>query len=137
MSTPERTRRDRIPLWRDRVLRTALAHADAAGLEGLTMRRLAQMLDVVPMALYRHVANKDDLIDGMVDQVFGEIPLPSADLAWKSWMRERAISVRHALVRHPWACWPGSSRTRRCRRPSGSRREPSSGWRSRTHATCR
>ena len=64
-------------LSRERVLQAAIAHADAGGLEALTMRQLAEMLDVAPMALYRHVANKDDLIDAMVDVVFGEIGLPS------------------------------------------------------------
>lgn len=103
MTTEPRTRKDRIPLWRDRVLLAALAHADAVGLEGFTMRRLAQVLDVAPMALYRHVENKDDLIDGMIDLVFAEIELPEADLDWKAWMRQRAFSVRQALVRHPWA----------------------------------
>lgn len=103
MTTPRPSRKERIPLWRDRVLRTALNHADEAGLEGLTMRRLAQVLDVAPMALYRHVANKDDLVDGLIDLVFGEVELPTADLGWKAWMRERAIAVRQTLVRHPWA----------------------------------
>lgn len=103
MTTDARTRKDRIPLWRDRVLRAALAHADETGLDGLTMRRLAEVLDVAPMALYRHVANKDDLLDGMIDLVFAEIELPAADLDWKTWMRQRAISSRAALTRHPWA----------------------------------
>ena len=107
-----RTRKERIPLWRDRVLRTALVHADDSGLEGFTMRRLAQVLDVVPMALYRHVANKEDLLDGMIDLVFAEIELPATDLDWKPWMRLRAISVREALVRHPWAIGLMESRRR-------------------------
>jgi AcrR family transcriptional regulator len=101
--TDGRARKDRIPLWRDRVLRTAFSHVDKAGLEGFTMRRLAQVLDVAPMALYRHVANKDDLVDAMIDLVFAEIELPAADLHWKAWMHQRATSVRAALVRHPWA----------------------------------
>jgi AcrR family transcriptional regulator len=101
------------------VLRTALSHADEAGLEGLTMRGLAQVLDVAPMALYRHVASKNDLVDGLIDLVFAEIELPAADLDWKAWMRQRAISVRDALVRHPWAVglmesrrWPGPATLR-------------------------
>ena len=94
------------------MLRTALSHADEAGLEGLTMRRLAQVLDVAPMALYRHVASKDDLVDGLIDLVFAEIELPEAELDWKAWMRERAISVRRALVRHPWAVGLMESRRR-------------------------
>ncbi len=89
-----------------------MAHADEAGLEGFTMRRLAQLLDVVPMALYRHVANKDDLIDGMVDLVFAEVELPASAIEWKAWMRQRAISVRTALTRHPWAIGLMESRRR-------------------------
>ncbi len=67
------------------------------------MRGLAQELGVVPMALYKHVANKEELLDGMVDVVFGEIELPSGDLEWRSAMRRRAISTREALGRHSWA----------------------------------
>ena len=90
-------------LTRDRVLRAAIAHADAGGLEALTMRTLAEMLDVAPMALYRHVANKDDLVDAMVDSVFGEIGVPAGGGDWRTAMRLRAIGVRQALARHPWA----------------------------------
>jgi AcrR family transcriptional regulator len=89
-----------------------MTHADEAGLEGFTMRRLAQVLDVAPMALYRHVENKDDLLDGMIDLVFAEVELPAADLEWKAWMRQRAIGVREALVRHPWAIGLMESRHR-------------------------
>jgi len=85
------------------VLRAAIAHADAGGLEALTMRTLAEELEVAPMALYRHVANKDDLIDAMIDVVFGEIDLPPAGADWKTAMRRRAISVRDVLSRHRWA----------------------------------
>jgi AcrR family transcriptional regulator len=93
----------RKPLSRVRVLQAAVALADNAGLEAFSMRGLAQELDVVPMALYKHVANKDELLDGMVDIVFSEIELPSADLDWRSAMRRRAISTREALKRHSWA----------------------------------
>src|SRR3984957_11085647 len=93
----------RKPLSRARVLQAAVALADNAGLEAFSMRGLAQELDVVPMALYKHVANKDELLDGMVDIVFSEIELPSADLDWRSAMRRRAISTREALKRHGWA----------------------------------
>jgi len=106
------SRKDRIPLWRDRVLHAAVAHADDAGLEGFTMRRLAQVLNVAPMALYRHVASKDDLVDGMIDLVFSEVELPSADLGWQAWMRRRAILVHQALLRHPWAIGLMESRRR-------------------------
>jgi len=93
----------RVPLTRDRVLRAAMALADAGGIETLTMRTLGKELGVGPMALYRHVANKDDIVDGIVDLVFGEISVPSTDADWRTAMRERAISVREALTRHPWA----------------------------------
>ena len=85
------------------MLVAAIAQADAGGLETLTMRGLAEALGVAPMSLYRHVANKDDLVDGIVDLVFSEIELPAGDDAWRVAMRRRAISVRAALTRHPWA----------------------------------
>ena len=93
----------RKPLSSARVLQAAVALADEAGLEAFSMRGLAQELGVVPMALYKHVANKDQLLDGMVDIVFGEIELPPVDLDWRSAMRRRAISTRDALKRHSWA----------------------------------
>ncbi len=77
-----------------------MALADTNGLEGFSMRQLAQELGVVPMALYKHVANKDELLDGMVDIVFSEIESPSIDDDWRTAMRRRAISVRAALNRH-------------------------------------
>ena len=80
-----------------------MALADADGIEGLSMRQLAQELGVVPMALYKHVANKDELLDAMVDIVFSEIEPPPIDRDWRSAMRGRALSVRAALNRHPWA----------------------------------
>jgi AcrR family transcriptional regulator len=99
----ERPVEGRGRLNRDRVLGTALAIADAGGLETLTMRTLGQELGVGPMALYRHVANKDDIVDGIVDLVFGEIDVPVSGAAWRPAMRRRAISVRDALMRHRWA----------------------------------
>ena len=93
----------RVPLTRERVLDTAVALADEGGIESLSMRKLAQALDVVPMALYRHVANKDELLDGLVDVVIGEIDPPRRDTDWKTAMRERILSARRALLRHPWA----------------------------------
>jgi AcrR family transcriptional regulator len=93
----------RKPLSSARVLQAAVALADKAGLEAFSMRGLAQEFGVVPMALYKHVANKEELLDGMVDIVFGEIELPSEDLDWRSAMRRRAISTREALKRHSWA----------------------------------
>jgi AcrR family transcriptional regulator len=93
----------RKPLSRALVLEAAVALADEAGLEAFSMRGLAQELGVVPMALYKHVANKEELLDGMVDIVFGEIDLPSTELDWRSAMRQRAASTREALRRHSWA----------------------------------
>jgi AcrR family transcriptional regulator len=97
----------RAPLTRDRVLRAAMALADAEGIESLTMRRLGEELQVGAMALYRHVRNKEDLVDGMVDLVFDEIGLPSigaeGNVDWRKAMRERAFSVRETLSRHRWA----------------------------------
>jgi AcrR family transcriptional regulator len=85
------------------VLRAAVALADEGGIESLSMRRLAEELGVVPMALYKHVANKDQLLDGMIDVVVGEIDPPTAGAEWKSAVRERILSARRALLRHPWA----------------------------------
>lgn len=103
--------RPRARLTRELVLGAALAHADESGIEALTMRNLAQALGVAPMALYRHVANKEDLVDGLIDLVFGEIDLPAAGADWKAAMRGRAISVRDALLRHRWAVSLMESRT--------------------------
>ena len=100
--TPE-THTGRIRLSKPLVLQAAVALADRDGLDGFSMRRLAQELGVVPMALYKHVANKDELLDGMVDIVFGEIESPAIDDDWRSAMRRRAISAREALKRHSWA----------------------------------
>jgi AcrR family transcriptional regulator len=95
----------------ERVLRAAVALADAGGIESLTMRRLGQDLGVEAMSLYKHVANKDALLDGMVDLVFAEIELPAGDTGWRTAMRDRAVSARAALVRHPWATPLMQSRT--------------------------
>jgi AcrR family transcriptional regulator len=67
------------------------------------MRKIAQQLGVVPMALYKHVANKDELLDGLVDVVIGEIDPPLRGVDWKTAVRERILSARRALLRHPWA----------------------------------
>jgi AcrR family transcriptional regulator len=93
----------RAPLSKQRVLRAAVALADAGGVEALSMRKLAQQLGVVPMALYKHVANKDELLDGMVDVVVSEIDPPLSGTDWKTAIRRRVLSARSALLRHPWA----------------------------------
>jgi len=101
----------RLPLTRERVLDAALKLADQGGLEGLSMRKLGQALGVEAMALYYHFANKERVLDGIVDLVFGEIDLPAVGDDWKTAMRRRAISVRDALLRHRWAIGLMESRT--------------------------
>jgi len=99
----EETARPREALTKERILQAAVALADEGGVESLSMRRIAQELDVVPMALYKHVANKDEMLDAMVDVVVGEIDPPLEDTDWKTAIRERVLSARRALLRHPWA----------------------------------
>src|SRR6266849_1758691 len=93
----------RVPLSKDRVLRGAVALSDSSGIESLSMRNLAEKLGVVPMALYKHVANKEQLLDGMIDVVVDEIDPPVSGTDWKSAVRQRILSARQALLRHPWA----------------------------------
>lgn len=94
---------ERPPLSRERVLRGAVAVADAGGIGALTMRSLARELGVKPMSLYYYVAGKAEILDGIVDLVFSEIDLPSPGGDWRSQMRRRADSARRTLRRHPWA----------------------------------
>jgi AcrR family transcriptional regulator len=98
-----RTAPDREPLTRDRILRAALELADEGGIASLTMQAIGRRLGVEAMSLYRHVHNKEAILDGIVDLVFGEIEVPAAHLAWKPLFRARSFSVRDALRRHPWA----------------------------------
>jgi len=93
----------RVPLTRERVLRAAVLLADENGLESLTMRELGLRLGVEAMSLYNHVANKDDLLDGMVDLVVSEIELPTETVDWREAMRRRAISAQSVFSGHPWA----------------------------------
>jgi AcrR family transcriptional regulator len=93
----------RLPLSKDRVFEAAVALADERGLGALTMGALGEELGVVAMSLYHHVANKSELLDGMVEVVFGEIELPTTDGDWREAMRRRAASTREALARHRWA----------------------------------
>jgi AcrR family transcriptional regulator len=104
--------RPRAPLSRERVLRAAVVLADTSGIDSLTMRNLGQALHVEAMSLYHHVANKDDILDGIVDLVFSEVVLPSQQADWKAAMRLRAISAHEALLRHPWAISLMQSRTK-------------------------
>jgi AcrR family transcriptional regulator len=93
-------------------MRAAVALADSSGIDSLSMRKLGHDLGVEAMSLYNHVANKDDILDGIVDLVFSEIALPSGEADWKPAMRKRAISAHEALLRHPWAPSLMQSRTR-------------------------
>ena len=93
----------RVPLSRDRVLRAAVRLADEGGFESLTMRKLGEALGVQAMSLYNHVANKDDIRDGIVDLVLSEIEVPSSGADWKAAIRASAISAHDALLRHRWA----------------------------------
>ena len=90
----------RVPLSRERVLRAAIELADAGGIEALNLRRLAKELGVEAMSLYNHVANKDDILDGIVD---AEVELPPDGVDWKTAIRRSAISARDVYVEHPWA----------------------------------
>jgi AcrR family transcriptional regulator len=94
----------RVRLSRERVLRAALTLADEDGIQALSMRRLARELGVEAMSLYNHVANKDDILEGMLDIVTGEIEVPADGADWKAALRRSAISAYEAFVRHPWAC---------------------------------
>jgi AcrR family transcriptional regulator len=103
---PERPR-----LSKERVLEAAIGVADASGLDGLTIRSLAQSLGVKPMSVYYYVANKDEILDGIVDLVFSEIELPEAGGDWRAEIRRRAGSARRVLRAHPWAIGLMESRT--------------------------
>ena len=93
----------RVRINRERVLRAAIELADGGGIEALTMRKLGESLGVEAMSVYNHVANKEDLLNGMVDAVFAEIELPSHSDEWREAIRKRSISFHDALARHPWA----------------------------------
>src|SRR3954462_13658610 len=93
----------RTPLSRERILRAALDLADGGGVEALTMRRLGDELGFEAMSLYRHVANKQALLDGMLDLVLAEWQLPASEGAWDDAIRTSSRSVHDALRRHSWA----------------------------------
>ncbi|WP_258064386.1 TetR/AcrR family transcriptional regulator [Arthrobacter sp. ZGTC131] len=84
-------------------MQTAIRLADEEGIEKLSMRRLGEGLGVEAMSLYNHVSNKEDLLNGMIDSLYGEVELPSHDDDWKTALRKRSVSVREVLLRHPWA----------------------------------
>lgn len=110
-ATTESPQDPRVPLTRERVLTEAVAMADETGIETLSMRKLAQRLGVEAMSLYYHVSNKDDILDGMIDIVVGEIELPERSSDWKHVMRRRAISAHAVFARHPWSIALMESRT--------------------------
>lgn len=93
----------RLPLTRARIVDTAVAVADQHGVGALSMRKLGEALGVEAMSLYNHVVNKEDLLDGMVDHVFSEVAAPRVEIDWRSAMRDRAVAMRQAMARHPWA----------------------------------
>jgi AcrR family transcriptional regulator len=101
----------RVRLSREKVLRSALALVDEFGIGSLTIRSLAQAMGAKPMAIYHYVANKDEILDSLVDQVFSEIDLPSDHGGWRVGMYRRANSVRAVLQRHTWAIGLLESRT--------------------------
>jgi AcrR family transcriptional regulator len=110
--TPNAEETQRVPLTRERLFAAAIAVADHGGLGALTIRSLADALGVKPMAIYHHVANKDEILGGMIDAVFAEIALPPRDADWRSAIRERAVSAREVLRRHPWGVGLMDSRRR-------------------------
>jgi AcrR family transcriptional regulator len=101
--------KERVPVAPDnglnkpRVVAEAIRLADLEGVDGLSMRRLAGALGAGAMSLYHYVANKDELLDAMIDIVFDEIELPPKETDWQSAMRQRSVSAREVLARHPWA----------------------------------
>ena len=107
---PNAAREPRLPLTRERVLRAAVELADTRGIDSLTMRNLGQELGVEAMSLYNHVANKQAVLDGIVEVVVGEViaavdeiePLTDA-AGWKDVMRARILAAREVLLRHRWA----------------------------------
>ncbi|MEM9071811.1 MAG: TetR/AcrR family transcriptional regulator [Myxococcota bacterium] len=100
---PKKKGKSRTPLQRDAILTAAIRLADAQGIEALSMRRLGREVGVEAMSLYNHVANKDDVLDGIVDLIVGEIEVPSLREDWKAAMRRRGLSAHEVLMRHPWA----------------------------------
>ncbi|MEU8815390.1 TetR/AcrR family transcriptional regulator C-terminal domain-containing protein [Actinoplanes sp. NPDC048796] len=99
---PERPRRP-PPLTRERIVEAAIALLDADGLDGLTMRRLAQRFDVSATALYWHVRTKDDVLDLAVDEIFSEVRLPAATADWRADVSDLIRGWRDAMLRHPWS----------------------------------
>lgn len=93
-------------LTRGLVVEEALAVLDEGGYKALTIRRLAERLDVVPMAVYRHVANKDDLTDALVDLAVSKVPLPQAGIDWRDGLRQLAHAIRDTILQYPGIITP-------------------------------
>ena len=122
----------RQPLTKERIVAAALAFAEDNGIESLSMRKLAADLGAGAMSLYNHVADKDELLRAMVDEIVSEIELPaiidgaSDPAGWRATMRASAMSARDAYVRHPWALavvlrtQPGPQRMRYVERVLGA-----------------
>ncbi len=100
---PSKDSTTRRPLTRERILQAAVDLANREGLGTVTMRRLGAEFGVEAMSLYKHVANKEEILDGIVELVVGEIDIPSEGADWKKAMRGRAVSARQVLSRHSWA----------------------------------
>ncbi len=107
---------DREPLSRERVLRAGVELADADGLDAVSMRKVGERLGVEAMSLYRHVANKDDLLDGMVDLVLADVPPPSIGGDWRDRLGALVRGVHRVLVAHPWS--PALATSRPARGPA-------------------
>jgi AcrR family transcriptional regulator len=129
------------PLSRERIVTTAVSLADADGFASLSMRNIAEDLGAGTMALYRHVANKEALLDDMVDVVFNEMYPPAIGGRWKHELRERGLSARSALQRHPWAVGlmetrmhPGPASATHHNATMGCLREAGFGFREAVHA---
>lgn len=101
--TSRPAKKKRVPLDRERVLRAAMALANADGIEALSMRRLGRALGVEAMSLYNHVTNKDEILAGLIDVIVGDIEIPEGTGDWKKAMRRRAVSMRRTFTLHPWA----------------------------------
>lgn len=110
-SAGKKTRKRRSPLSREAIVAAAIELCDEKGFNALTMRALASRVRVEPMSLYHHVANKEELLDGVIDAIFAEmeIPLPGDD--WKDALRRRTHSARSVLASHPWSVPLLDSRT--------------------------
>jgi AcrR family transcriptional regulator len=107
----DRSQHRRPPLTRERVVAAGIALADRVGIESISMRKLAQEVGIEAMSLYTHVRNKDDLLDGMVDAVIGEVPTATDGAGWKASLRGLALAARGVMLAHPWAPGPIASRT--------------------------